>query len=400
MTRTVVVAGKNQIAIDTVEMLVAKAEYLGSIKALINKTDDGQNNWQPSFKAYCENKGIEIVNLDDLYAVDDLVFISTEYDTIIRPGKFKAKELYNIHFSLLPAYKGMFTSVMPILNGEKYSGVTLHRIDSGIDTGDIIAQRKFAINEWITAFDLYKLYLSNARILLKENIAKLLKGDVNSIPQQSDGSSYYSKSEIDFGKVSINLNKSAHQVRSQVHAFSFRPYQLPKVLGNKITHALILKSNSFTKPGIVISSNEYFTDLSTIDYDIRLFHDILDVLIQAINQGDGEIVKEAISLGLRVDDQNERGWSLLMVAAYNGSINLVEFLVKKGANVNAFNHNGTSVLMYALTNASKTKNYDLLDFLLQHSIDFSHRDYYGKSALEWANYYNDREVINRLDKTK
>ena len=59
------------------------------------------------------------------------------------PKNFLNARLYNIHFSYLPAYKGMFTSALPIKNGEVDSGVTLHKIESGIDTGDIIDQIKF-----------------------------------------------------------------------------------------------------------------------------------------------------------------------------------------------------------------------------------------------------------------
>ena len=58
---------------------------------------------------------------------------------IIKTKNFKSNKLFNLHFSLLPSYKGMHTSAFPILNGEKYSGVTIHKIDNGIDTGDIIA---------------------------------------------------------------------------------------------------------------------------------------------------------------------------------------------------------------------------------------------------------------------
>ena len=48
----------------------------------------------------------------------------------------------------------MYTSYWPIKNGEKKSGVTLHKIDSGIDTGDIISQLSFDIDE-DTLFSLY-----------------------------------------------------------------------------------------------------------------------------------------------------------------------------------------------------------------------------------------------------
>src|SRR5690606_13123102 len=94
----------------------------------------------------------------DLYNIENLLFLSLEYDRIIRPEIFKSSKLYNLHFSLLPAYKGVFTSILPILNGERQTGVTLHKIDNGIDTGDIIFQKNIDITEDINSLQLYKRY--------------------------------------------------------------------------------------------------------------------------------------------------------------------------------------------------------------------------------------------------
>ena len=77
------------------------------------------------------------------------MFISLEYHRLIDPLKFVTSKLYNPHFSLLPAYKGMYTSALPLLNDEKDAGVTLHHIDSGIDTGDIIDQIIFPIEGFV-----------------------------------------------------------------------------------------------------------------------------------------------------------------------------------------------------------------------------------------------------------
>ena len=79
-------------------------------------------------------------------AQPDLLFMSVEYDRIIKPALFASSRLYNVHFSLLPKYRGCNTAVWPILNGEAEHGVTLHEIDAGIDSGPIVAQRSFPID--------------------------------------------------------------------------------------------------------------------------------------------------------------------------------------------------------------------------------------------------------------
>ena len=62
----------------------------------------------------------------------------------------------------------MYTSALPIINNELETGVTLHKIDSGIDTGDIIDQIKFKIENNFTARDLYFKYLFYSKELLKK----------------------------------------------------------------------------------------------------------------------------------------------------------------------------------------------------------------------------------------
>jgi methionyl-tRNA formyltransferase len=61
----------------------------------------------------------------------------------------------NLHPSLLPAYKGTKSSVWAILNNEKYTGISFHYMDSGIDTGKIILQKKIVIKSEDTAYSLY-----------------------------------------------------------------------------------------------------------------------------------------------------------------------------------------------------------------------------------------------------
>ncbi|MCU7960856.1 MAG: hypothetical protein KZQ58_12860 [gamma proteobacterium symbiont of Bathyaustriella thionipta] len=133
------IAGKGAIAIHG---LCTTVERFGmqSVVVCPNRSDKGISDWQPSLRRHANEMGVKVVSLSNLYDIEDLIFISLEFDQIIDPGQFRTSQLYNIHFSKLPAYKGMYTSAWPILNGELESGVTLHRIDHGIDTGDIIDQ--------------------------------------------------------------------------------------------------------------------------------------------------------------------------------------------------------------------------------------------------------------------
>ena len=143
--------------------------------------------------------------------IGDIVFFSIEFDFIIRPSNFKSNKLFNIHFSKLPEYKGMFTSIMPILHGKTHSGVTLHAIDQGIDTGDIIDQVCFEI-KGLTSRKLYEKFLFFGTELFKKNFKKICSNSYERFQQPSLNSSYFSRKTINFNDIEIICNQTANQI--------------------------------------------------------------------------------------------------------------------------------------------------------------------------------------------
>ena len=148
------IAGKNDIAANVLTF-VAKHFGTAEIVAVANRDDTGRPGWQHSLIATAQRLGIRLVSLAEAYEIPNLHFFSVEFDRIVVPAKFRQAEIYNIHFSLLPRYKGVYTAIWPILNGETETGVTLHRMEAGIDTGAIITQVAIPISLTDTARDIY-----------------------------------------------------------------------------------------------------------------------------------------------------------------------------------------------------------------------------------------------------
>lgn len=392
------IAGKNDIAVFALQMLLKKGIESANIVACINKTDDGQHGWQPSYKKFCERLGIKIVSLDELYEVNDLLFISLEYDRLIKPERFATKRLFNIHFSNLPAYKGMYTSIWPLVNGETKAGVTLHYIDRGIDTGDIIAQIIFDVPLHYNGLDLYRSYLHYSKKLLHDNIDALINDDVTSSPQPVTGASYYSKATIDFKNVKIDFNKTAWEIQNQVRAFSFRVYQLPHINGIKITHAVATDEKSMVKPGTVLNEMENYFLIATIDYNTKVYKDALQQILDAAQKGDVQQLEKLKQQGYHLHEKNDKGWNALIVAAYNEQTSTCEWLLQHGADVNSVNNNGTNVLMYAMTAATKSNRTDVMQLLLDNGADKEHRDYEGISLLQYAKKYGNSSIVTYLER--
>ena len=86
--------------------------------------------------------------------------------------KFKGKIL-NIHPSLLPKYKGLNTHKRALNNKEKYSGCTVHFVNSKLDSGKIILQKKVKISKNETEYSLSKKILAQEHKLYPKAILKI-----------------------------------------------------------------------------------------------------------------------------------------------------------------------------------------------------------------------------------
>ena len=87
--------------------------------------------------------------------------------------KFKGK-IINIHPSLLPRYKGLNTHQRAIDNKEKYSGCTVHYVNSKLDSGKIILQKKVKIIKTDTSIKLAKRILRQEHLLYPKALNKVL----------------------------------------------------------------------------------------------------------------------------------------------------------------------------------------------------------------------------------
>jgi ankyrin repeat protein len=106
---------------------------------------------------------------------------------------------------------------------------------------------------------------------------------------------------------------------------------------------------------------------------------------------------------INLHDINEKepskGWTLLSVAAFNHSLNCVEFLLSNGADINSINNNGTTILMYAKTKVKLNQNFKFLDYLIERGADLNMCDIFGKNIYDYVLESNDILLINYF-KTK
>jgi methionyl-tRNA formyltransferase len=392
------IAGKNNIAINVVEYLLGQCAIAREdLYVIPHQTSDRERMFQRCFKQYAEVHGLQIVSLEEMYPINDLIFLSLEYAKLIRVEKFASDKLYNLHFSCLPRYKGMYTSVWPILNQDTETGVTLHLIDNGIDTGDIIAQRVFPIDQNETARSLYFKYILQGSKLITDHIGCLLSGSVTLKTQPAQGSSYYAKQSIDYQGALLDLNQVAVSIAAQVRAYSFREYQLPKLNGSEIVDSVILSTRTFSSPGTVLEETSDKLIISTIDYDIALIKDNFAVLLNAAKTKGITGLKGALEQStMAINHANSKGWTPLIIAAYHANYEAFKLLLEYGADPLSVNANGTSVFMYAKEGYVRTGDDRVFRACCTMSLDPQFQDYKGLTLYDYCRQNNQEHVLEVL----
>lgn len=135
--------------------------------------------------------------------------------------KIPAKGCINIHPSLLPLYKGLAPQHWPIINGDRETGITVHYIDHGMDSGDIILQEKVEIgpDEYISdlQFRMLKMYGP----LMCRAIQKITENDFHPSFNDPSKDSYYPK--LRFNDTLINLSESKNDIYNLIRGVS-SPY--------------------------------------------------------------------------------------------------------------------------------------------------------------------------------
>ena len=167
---------KNLIKFSSLKKSPIKIEYIVSNKKKIKGLIFSKKyNIEAKVYEYKNKNNIEIEILKDLKKRSINLICLAGFMKILSNNfikKFNGKIL-NIHPSLLPKYKGLDTHVRVIKNKEKYSGCTVHFVNSKLDSGEIILQKKVKIGKTDTPQSLGKKILIQEHKLYPRAILKI-----------------------------------------------------------------------------------------------------------------------------------------------------------------------------------------------------------------------------------
>ena len=129
------------------------------------------------------------------------------------------KGFLNLHFSLLPAYRGAAPVQRALQNGEVTTGVSVFQLDKGMDTGPIFAQQRLAIDPAWRSFELLDQLANLAPKVVERSLAMI---DVGESPKAQVGASSNAP-KINKSEAKIDFTKNALLIAHEIRAFTYEP---------------------------------------------------------------------------------------------------------------------------------------------------------------------------------
>jgi methionyl-tRNA formyltransferase len=161
----------------------------------------------------------------------DIIY-SVQYHQILREEHIaKAKELaVNLHMAPLPEYRGSNQFSFALMDGKEEFGTTIHKMDTRIDHGDILFQKRFAIPQNCWAFQLYELTYEASLKLFCQTLGHIVTGNFRAVPQadlvQSKGTSLHYRHEIvDLKR--IDLSWDEEKIKLHIRATTMPGFEPP-----------------------------------------------------------------------------------------------------------------------------------------------------------------------------
>ena len=197
-------------------------------------------NGSLSVRKTAESHGIPVLPSLEAYLASEEVdlAISVQYHQILKPVHIsKARErTVNLHMAPLPEYRGCNQFSFSIVNGDTEFGTTIHEMDAGIDSGHILAERRFPMPEGCFVGELYELAHKESFELFKEALPDLVSGKLEPIPQSDRKgvrSELHYRKEIDSLK-RIDPDWNADKISRHVRATAMPGFPPPyMILGGK-----------------------------------------------------------------------------------------------------------------------------------------------------------------------
>jgi methionyl-tRNA formyltransferase len=234
-TRTVFM-GSPDFSVSTLRALAdAGYDIVGVVSQPDRPAGRGNKLTPPPVKVAADELGLATIQpqklrqpeaMEQLRAWNPDLIVVAAFGQILRPEVLDLPQYgcINVHASLLPRWRGAAPIQACILAGDEESGVTIMKMDPGIDTGPMLSQKSIRLADDETGGSLFERISSLGAELLLETLPPYLCGELSPQPQPSEGATYAPmlKKEdglLDFNQPAIQLERRVRAMRPWPGAF-------------------------------------------------------------------------------------------------------------------------------------------------------------------------------------
>jgi len=255
--------GSPEFSIPSLQKMIDQQNVVGVVTQPDRPSGRGKIMTSPPVKRLALSYGIPVIQpekLKDPGVFETLISWDPDFVVVVAFGQILRQNVLdlpklgciNVHGSILPRWRGAAPIQASILHGDQETGITIMKMDKGIDTGEILTTKSIPIESNDNTLSLSKKLSDLGADLLDESIKKVLLGEIE-LQKQDDSLATYApmiKKEDGF----LDSGKSAIDLERQIRAFFPWPGAFIDIGGEKmkILEATVLNQLDINKGERVI----------------------------------------------------------------------------------------------------------------------------------------------------
>lgn len=259
----VVFAGTPEPAVPSLERLIASDKH--EVIAVVTRPDAaagrGRKQVRSPIGVLADSHGIPVLtpaSPSDPEFLDALATLEPDVCPVVAYGALLPRPVLNIprfgwinlHFSLLPAWRGAAPVQAAIAAGDDVTGASTFLLEEGMDTGPILGVVTEVVRPSDTAGDLLSRLAISGAELLEATLDAIEAGEASALPQSVEGVSYAKKVTVDSAR--IDWTRSAAAVERQIRAVTPNPGAWTTVGDIRIKVLPVTVSTERIEPGHIV----------------------------------------------------------------------------------------------------------------------------------------------------